>query len=114
MAQSGTAMKKTDYTRIAPIYDQAAVRHDIPVDAELAARVDAGRVEAVLDVACGTGNYLRVQREAHARAPIRWHGLDASEAMLARARDKLLGTAAGSVEPTTGVNPTKGPRAATP
>jgi len=88
-------MKTTDYTPIASSYDDNEIRLRIPVDVHLAAHLDArvGRPRAVLDLACGTGNFLRVQTAAHNGADIAWHGLDASEAMLGVAASKLSGVA---------------------
>jgi ubiquinone/menaquinone biosynthesis C-methylase UbiE len=85
-------MKKTNYEEIAARYDENADRHRIPPDetlAEIARR--AGRPISMLDVACGTGNYLAVQMKHLANARVRWAGVDASEAMLARAASKLSG-----------------------
>ena len=83
-------IKRTDYETIAGTYDQAKIRHAIPPDEHLGACL-AHRAGAftVLDVACGTGNYLRVQRAAYPDSRIRWLGIDASPAMLALARVKL-------------------------
>lgn len=84
-------MKKTRYADIAARYDENAVRHRIPKDAHLAAALArAGRPIDALDLACGTGNYLVVQREAFGD-DVRWKGLDASPEMLAVARGKLAG-----------------------
>ncbi|HEY4116342.1 MAG TPA: methyltransferase domain-containing protein [Byssovorax sp.] len=83
-------MKRTDYAGIADRYDENALRLSIPHDAPLAALVaalGAGAELRALDVACGTGNYLAAQRAAYGDR-VRWTGADASEAMLARAREK--------------------------
>lgn len=84
-------MKKTDYTPIAPNYDDNEIRLRIPVDAHLSAHLQrrSGHPRAVLDLACGTGNFLRVHTEALAEQDITWHGLDASEAMLSVAAAKV-------------------------
>ena len=85
-------MRRTDYARIAQLYDQAEERHRIDPDAQLAAQLARTTGPfCVVDVACGTGNYLRVQRRAYPDARIAWHGVDASSAMLAQARSKLDG-----------------------
>ena len=85
-------MKITDYSRIADSYDDAAIRHRIPTDPFLAHRLAGAEGPfAVLDVACGTGNYLAVQRAAHPEERITWYGVDLSAAMLDRARQKLPG-----------------------
>ncbi|HZO15808.1 MAG TPA: class I SAM-dependent methyltransferase [Polyangiaceae bacterium] len=87
-------MRSTDYQRIAAIYDDAEFRHNNPPDRHLGAHLE--RVPGqfcVLDVACGTGNYLAAQRAVYDDPRITWHGIDASEAMLERARLKLEGCA---------------------
>jgi SAM-dependent methyltransferase len=86
-------MKRTDYSEIAAKYDDNEVRRRIPEDEVLAARLRrvARRPFTVLDLACGTGNWLAVQTAAFAPEDIRWHALDASEAMLGVARRKVTG-----------------------
>ncbi len=85
-------MKRTDYAAIAPRYDENPIRHQIPRDAHLDALLAevTSRPLQALDVACGTGNYLAVQRAAFGDA-VAWRGVDASEAMLARATEKNPG-----------------------
>jgi len=81
-----------DYSRICARYDANADRHLIAVDAELPRllqRDGRGRALRVLDLACGTGNWLEVQAGALASQPIEWHGLDASPDMLRVARGKV-------------------------
>ena len=83
-------MKRTDYASIAATYDESELRHDIPPDAFLGDRLSTGpRPFAVLDVGCGTGNWLAVQRKRYPEEGISWCGLDASPAMLDKARAKL-------------------------
>lgn len=82
-------MKKTDYESVAARFDDNAVRHRIEADpflGELIASRGPARLDA-LDLACGTGNYLAVQQRAY--PTVRWCGVDASAAMLARARQKV-------------------------
>lgn len=83
------SMKRTDYAAIAPRYDENPIRHRIPRDANVDALLGevTTRPLQALDVACGTGNYLAVQRAAFGDA-VEWRGVDASEAMLARAVEK--------------------------
>lgn len=85
-------MERTEYARIADRYDQNVDRLRIPddlvLDAIVAARGDAP-VRA-LDLACGTGNYLRHHVARHGDAVV-FVGLDRSDAMLAQARPKLPG-----------------------
>jgi ubiquinone/menaquinone biosynthesis C-methylase UbiE len=79
-----------DYSRISARYDGNPDRHLIAVDAEIGRILQrGGRAARVLDVACGTGNWLAVQAGAHASRPVEWHGLDASRDMLAVARAKV-------------------------
>lgn len=86
-------MKRTDYSKIAGKYDANEARRQIPRDEALAARLRSlsRRPIQVLDVACGTGNYLEAQMRELDGEAIVWHGLDASEAMLAIARSKVPG-----------------------
>jgi SAM-dependent methyltransferase len=89
-------MKRTDYSStgsVAARYDENLDRLRIAPDAVLAELLERepGRPRAVLDLACGTGNWLRVQMAAFAGRGVSWAGLDASETMLERARAKLEG-----------------------
>ena len=81
--------KPTDYERIAADYDANADRLQIPVDTVLESVLAQGG-RRMLDLACGTGNYSRVQQTALGQMAVQWHGLDASPAM--------LGVAAGKVQ----------------
>lgn len=94
-------MLTTNYTQVATVYDSAPERHRIPID-------DALRIHAqtlapnpclALDLACGSGLYLRRQVEGLGAANVRWVGCDLSAAMLALARAKTpVPLAQGSVE----------------
>lgn len=82
-------MKVIDYGRIAETYDELPIRRVVPID-PLLGELAAARRARVLDVGAGTGNWL----EAHARAlgdRVELVGVDPSEPMLARARQKLSG-----------------------
>jgi ubiquinone/menaquinone biosynthesis C-methylase UbiE len=83
-------MKPTNYQRIAEQYDKNEVRQQVGKDLLLERMLAEHRSPPVrcLDLACGTGIYLNVQTEAFRAAPIEWHGFDASDAMLSRARQK--------------------------
>src|SRR5437016_5732498 len=86
-------MKRTDYETIAGRYDENAIRRRFPPEEiieELLGRAPSDGID-VLDVGCGTGNYLAAQRVAYAGRAVRWFGIDPSPAMLARARGKLPG-----------------------
>jgi ubiquinone/menaquinone biosynthesis C-methylase UbiE len=84
-------MLTTDYSRIAARYDDNPLRHDIPADEDLGKLIaDRGGKLTVLDLACGTGNYMVRQVAAFPGPGIEWIGVDKSEDMLARARTKGL------------------------
>jgi SAM-dependent methyltransferase len=84
-------MRQTDYSGIADRYDNNPVRFDIPKDEAIASlcNLKKGRL-AVLDLACGTGNYLQRQIDGYRGFDIAWYGLDKSPEMLERARAKKL------------------------
>jgi len=80
---------RTDYDRIAGLYDIDRAKWVIRADKVVAALVAEGRRNIrVLDVGCGTCLYLRAQREHFAGEPVTWIGVDASTQMLANAADK--------------------------
>lgn len=81
-------MKKTDYARVSQTYDLNQDRLEIPQD-PLVGRLLANGPIRVLDLACGTGNYLRSQTAYHPNAAVEWWGLDLSPEMLALARLKV-------------------------
>jgi ubiquinone/menaquinone biosynthesis C-methylase UbiE len=84
-------MKRTDYSKIAPCYDNNPLRHKIGKDISIQKAIETfdGETIKVLDIACGTGNYLFKQQEYYATAPIQWYGVDYSNDMLAVARSKI-------------------------
>jgi ubiquinone/menaquinone biosynthesis C-methylase UbiE len=85
-------MKRTDYSKIASVYDQHEARLRNPPDEHLAERLRQSTGPfSLLDVACGTGNYLAAQHAAYPDVRIAWHGIDASPDMLQVARGKLDG-----------------------
>ena len=79
-------MRPTDYERVARVYDDNPARLYQPADEVLAA---LGESVSVLDIGCGTGNWLAAQAAAFEARAIRWHGLDPSPAMLQRAQTKM-------------------------
>jgi SAM-dependent methyltransferase len=84
--------RDTDYSRIFDRYDANPDRHRIAVDAEilrLLKHANRRRILRILDLACGTGNWLAVQMKACASPRVEWHGLDASADMLGVARPKV-------------------------
>ncbi len=80
-------MKVIDYSRIAETYDDLPIRRDVPPDPLVASLTGERRVR-VLDVGCGTGSWLAAQAKAFGDR-VELVGVDPSEAMLARARQKI-------------------------
>jgi len=82
-------MKITDYSGIAERYDNNPERHHIPRDRNIADFLASDENDiTVLDLACGTGNYLFSQIREYPDERIKWIGLDQSPQMLAVARSK--------------------------
>lgn len=79
----------TDYSQIFDRYDANPDRHRIGVDAKIVPRARPANPVRVLDLACGTGNWLSVQMRGHGDVGVEWHGLDASADMLGVARKKV-------------------------
>ncbi|MCM3764764.1 class I SAM-dependent methyltransferase [Neobacillus niacini] len=85
-------MKITNYSSIADKYDKNQYRsEEIRFDQDLREYIDNHQQSEyhVLDLSCGTGLYLVKQMKAFVDYPIRWHGIDASEAMLTKAKEKI-------------------------
>ncbi len=84
-------MKKTDYSKIAKIYDDNPVRHYGLPDSDLVKYISDTKLSSynILDIACGTGNYLRFHIDYFKSEKINWHGIDLSYDMLKIARAKL-------------------------
>lgn len=85
-------MKTTNYSKIAERYDKNPYRvNEIYFDAELNEVINKNsRSEYhVLDLSCGTGLYLEKQKGYFDKMAIKWYGLDLSEQMLQKARDRL-------------------------
>ncbi|MGP4062944.1 class I SAM-dependent methyltransferase [Halobacillus sp. H74] len=85
-------MKVTDYSKVAKVYDSNQFRFDeVKVDTDLEAYIqnDPKSSYNFLDLACGTGIYLNRQYNSFKELNINWHGLDASQAMLNKAKDKV-------------------------
>ena len=84
-------MNHTDYSKIAQNYDLSDSRHLIKKDQVISMLVASGRKNIrVLDLGCGTGNYLKHQSEKYFQEePIEWYGLDASSKMLEISKEKL-------------------------
>ncbi len=84
-------MKETDYSKIAPLYDANQIRLKIPRDKDLEKMIagSGGKPVRVLDLACGTGNYLLTQVGHFKSADVEWFGIDKSKEMLDIARGKI-------------------------
>ncbi|WP_242224886.1 class I SAM-dependent methyltransferase [Bacillus cereus group sp. BfR-BA-01380] len=85
-------MKITDYSKIANKYERNQYRLDeVRFDTDLKEYIDHNPKSNyhVLDLACGTGIYLDNQVKYFDCFNIDWNGMDASEDMLKKAKDKL-------------------------
>jgi ubiquinone/menaquinone biosynthesis C-methylase UbiE len=84
-------MQKTDYSGIADKYDNNILRHKIPKDENIE-KIYKTAINGIkiLDLACGTGNYIKAQAEFYKDYKIKWFGLDSSAEMLAKAKEKKL------------------------
>lgn len=78
---------KTDYSKIADQYDRNPLRQK-PVDPEIAELIKTRDALSIVDLGCGTGNYLAAQRAHYSGHPITWYGIDFSPEMLTFARKK--------------------------
>jgi len=75
-------MKITDYSKIAETYNQSPTRHSIPPDVNIQGLLKQKKTVRVLDVGCGTGNYLFKQQEYFKdKGNVEWYGIEPSEAM---------------------------------
>ncbi|SFG68430.1 Ubiquinone/menaquinone biosynthesis C-methylase UbiE [Halobacillus alkaliphilus] len=85
-------MKETDFSTIADHYDNNQYRvEEIEKDTTLKSYMNQHQKEQyeVLDLSCGTGLYLAKQVPLFQDEQVRWTGLDASKAMLEKAKEKL-------------------------
>ncbi|RCW62585.1 class I SAM-dependent methyltransferase [Saliterribacillus persicus] len=85
-------MKKTNYSKIAGKYDNNQFRVDeIRFDHDLKSYIENNIKSEynVLDLSCGTGLYLEKQSNYFEGVNINWHGLDLSEQMLKKAKQKV-------------------------
>jgi len=86
-------MKITDYSKIAENYDKNKIRFDILKDyvIEELYNKNGGGI-TILDLSCGTGNYLEKQTIEYPSSEysIKWIGIDKSEDMIKKAQKKNI------------------------
>lgn len=83
-------LMETDYSKIATRYDDNKVRRK-EVDLQIEKLLKTGNTDlSILDLACGTGKYLKIQSEFYKDYPIKWLGADRSEEMLAISKSKKI------------------------
>jgi ubiquinone/menaquinone biosynthesis C-methylase UbiE len=78
-------MKKTNYGRIAQRYDHNPDRHSQPIELAIenyCSQVKGDKKVKILDLACGTGNFLAAQARYFPNHNIEWYGVDKSTEML--------------------------------
>ena len=83
-------MLKTNYGKVSKVYDQNKGRLNFPKDEDIEKLLKENEQITVLDLACGTGNYLLSQQEYYKDKNIRWIGIDLSKDMLDIAKSKGL------------------------
>jgi ubiquinone/menaquinone biosynthesis C-methylase UbiE len=82
-------MKKTNYSKIAATYDQSEARHYIRKDENIEILLKKFDSIRVLDLGCGTGNYLARQQDLFGTEKVEWYGVEPSEGMLNVAKSKV-------------------------
>jgi ubiquinone/menaquinone biosynthesis C-methylase UbiE len=85
--------EKIDYSQISMTYDFYKKRHIIERDELInAIYTENGKQITVLDLSCGTGNYLKTQISYFPKSDynIQWTGIDKSKAMLNKAKEKAI------------------------
>ena len=83
-------MLKTDYSKVSKVYDKNKGRTTFAKDDEIEKLLEKNESITVLDLGCGTGNYLLGQQEHYACENIKWIGIDLSAEMLDIAKSKNL------------------------
>ena len=81
-------MLKTDYAEVSKVYDTNKSRTEFPKDEDIEKLLQKNVNITVLDLACGTGNYLLSQQKYYKDKNIRWIGIDLSIDMLNIAKTK--------------------------
>ncbi len=83
-------MKYTEYSKIAKRYDKNPIRHNQPKEKRIGEILQTRKgIINILDLACGTGNFLKAQQEYFRSRRLHWHGCDLSEEMLKIAKRKV-------------------------
>ncbi len=83
-------MLKTDYAKVSKVYDKNKGRTTFAKDDEIEKLLEKNKSITVLDLGCGTGNYLLGQQEHYSGVDIKWIGIDLSTDMLNIAKSKNL------------------------
>lgn len=85
-------MRRTDYDSIATQYEEDRRAWQVPPDEWLDTLLaTSGNEVRVLEIGCGTGNWLAAQQAYFTGRRVQWHGVDPSQAMLQIAGLKLDG-----------------------
>ena len=88
----GKNMKITNYSKVTERYDKNQYRvNEIRLDYDLKEYIENNSKPEyqVLDLSCGTGLYLEKQTNYFEGLYIKWNGLDLSEQMLSKAKEKV-------------------------
>ena len=80
-------MKQVDYGEISKIYDDVR-EADVSLINQLLQRLPSKAGLSILDIGCGTGNYTDLLQKMTQEKGVQVCGLDPSEEMLAKARQK--------------------------
>jgi ubiquinone/menaquinone biosynthesis C-methylase UbiE len=86
-------MKVTNYAKVAGNYDKNKARSDLTKDDIIGELYKFNNVDfSVLDLSCGTGNYLKRQIMEYPTSEykIKWIGIDKSEDMIKKAKNKYI------------------------
>ncbi|NWF90821.1 MAG: methyltransferase domain-containing protein, partial [Ignavibacteriaceae bacterium] len=85
-------MMTAEYSKIAKRYDKNPVRLQQPKEKYIdeLLKTKKGKL-CFLDLACGTGNFLKAQKKYFKDSRIHWYGCDKSMEMLEIAKSKLSG-----------------------
>jgi len=83
-------MIKVNYQEVSKTYDQNKDRHNIPCD-PIIAKFGSKKIR-ILDLGCGTGNYIKKQQDYYKDSNIEWFGVDSSQDMLKLAKAKTKDT----------------------